>query len=131
MVFTWSRTGGYEVSSSGDARFSALYAICPSAHESIESLYQKNVKGYRSIKEGKGKPPLNPEVDLWHEYLGLWRHWADYNEELLEELAMFAGAHGGVLSDRYATSKNNQAHALATILNERPYLHRRLQSEIQ
>ena len=46
----------YEVSTAGDKRFSALNATL-SDGKTIEYHYQVNIKGYDSIKAGKGKPP--------------------------------------------------------------------------
>lgn len=39
MIFTHTRRGGYEVSTKGDKRFSALNAIMPDGR-SIEQVYQ-------------------------------------------------------------------------------------------
>lgn len=70
--FTWSRrvkdeSLGYEVSSYGDKRFSALNARL-SDGRSIEEAYQLDVKGYRNLgsdwRLGKGKPPMIPSNDL-------------------------------------------------------------------
>ena len=76
------------------------------------------VKGYSSIKEGKGKPPLDPNKDTWTEYLNLWRLWASENIPLMRELYRAAVASNYTLTDMFASSPNNQARALATILNE-------------
>lgn len=118
-MFKWSRYGGYECSSRGDARFSAFNARMPDGR-TIEQHYQCDVKGYQpggtNWRLGKGKPPLR-QVDLWGEYLALWRVWAEHNLPLMRELYALA-KQSGVLSDRFATTHVNQAHALATILNE-------------
>lgn len=118
-MFKWSRYGGYECSSRGDARFSAFNARMPDGR-TIEQHYQCDVKGYQpggtNWRLGKGKPPLR-QVDLWGEYLALWRVWAEHNLPLMRELYTLA-KQSGVLSDRFATTHVNQAHALATILNE-------------
>lgn len=87
--------------------------------KSIEFTYQTSVKGYNSIKEGKGKPPLNPNVNLYEEYLKLWKIWAKTHDKLLSELMLNISKFNYVLSDRFATTEVNQAHALADILNER------------
>ena len=120
-TFTWQRRGGYEVSSKGDKRFSALNAVLPDGL-SIEVHYQCRVKGYdpngNNWRLGKGKPPLDPNTDLWAEYLNLWRIWAQNHLTLMEELRDHALANNGVLSDCFASTHVNQAHALATILNE-------------
>ncbi len=89
----------------------------------IEEHYQCDVKGYdpggTRWKLGKGKPPKLPlsSSDLYTGYLKLWKVWAQTNAPLLQELRQHALANGGVLSDRFATSEVNQAHALADILN--------------
>ena len=122
-MITWARTGaGYEVSSKGDRRFSALYAEMPDCR-TIEMWYQLDVKGYgpggTKWKIGKGKPPIlpYPEGQLWLAYLGLWRLWAVRNPRLMNELRFQVGDNG-LLTDCFATTEINQAHALATILNE-------------
>lgn len=121
MIYTWQRRGGYEVSSKGDKRFSALNAVLPDGR-TIEQVYQCDIKGYQpggvDWRLGKGKPPLDPTTDLWTEYLKLWRVWASINLTLMEELRDAANRHQGVLSDCFASTPVNQAHALATILNE-------------
>lgn len=121
-TFKWKRYGGYEVSSKGDRRFSAFNAVLPDGR-TIEQHYQCDVKGYApggtNWRLGKGRPPLDPSKDLWAEYLALWQEWARHNPRLIEELYDLASSHGGVLSDRFATTDVNQAHALATILNNR------------
>lgn len=118
-MFTWKRYSGYEVSNCGDARFSAFNAIMPDGR-SIEQHYQCDVKGYdpggRNWRLGKGRPPLDPSTDLWQEYLNLWRQWSANNLPLMREL--YRAATSKVLSDRFATTPVNQAHALATVLNE-------------
>jgi hypothetical protein len=119
--FTWKRNGGYEVSSQGDRRFSAFAARLADGR-SIEETYQCDVKGYdpggTNWRLGKGKPPLDTSVDLWDAYLRLWHAWAAMNPALMQELAFLAGAAGGVLSDRFATTPINQARALAAVLNQ-------------
>jgi len=119
-AYSWQRYGGYECSSRGDRRFSAFYAKLPDGR-TIEEHYQCDVKGYdpggQNWRLGKGKPALDPNVDLWAEYLMLWRIWADQHTDLLTMLAALASR--GVLSDSFATTPVNQAHALATLLNER------------
>ena len=117
-TYKWRRFGrGYEVSSRGDKRFSAFFARLPDG-ETIEYKYQVRVKGYASIKEGKGKPPRDPETDSWAEYLALWRRWAKENPALLDELRQTAALCDYTLTDRFATTDTNQAHALAVVLNE-------------
>lgn len=120
MRVTWQRYGGYEVSSKGDKRFSAFYARMPDGR-TIEEHYQCDVKGYdpggTNWRLGKGKPPLDPHCPLLGAYTHLWRIWASTNRALLDELYELAGQHGYVLSDVFATTPVNQAHALSIILN--------------
>ena len=117
-MFLWSRYRGYEVSTRGDSRFSAFTARLPDGR-TIEEHYQCDVKGYdpggRNWRAGKGKPPI-VKRDLWPEYLGLWRIWAENNPALIEDLRQRAGPEG-VLRDRFASTPVNQARALAEILN--------------
>lgn len=121
--FTWQRKAklGYEVSSKGDPRFSAFNALMPDGR-SIESHYQCDIKKYQpggtDWRLGKGKPPLNPLTDTWSMYLALWRQWANNNLPLMRELYYHARDRGSVLTDCFASTQINQAHALATILNE-------------
>jgi hypothetical protein len=119
----YARTGeGYEVSSHGDKRFSALYARLRD-RRTIEEAYQLDVKGYRAIanswRVGKGKPPLlaMTQDELWEAYLNLWRQWAIENPVLMADLAV--NARGKVLSDKFASSVISQARALCLLLNER------------
>lgn len=108
---------GYEVSSKGDKRFSALYARFKDGR-SIEEAYQLDVKGYRvqgnDWRCGKGKPPL-VDIDLWPAYLALWTQWANENPLLIEDLRH--EAQGKILTDMFASSPISQARALAQILN--------------
>lgn len=130
--FRWSRTGGYEVSSRGDKRFSALYALFEDG-ESLEAKYQLDCKGYRIYgndwRLGKGKPPLNPQSTLDWSYLQLWQEWAKGKSGLIDELFALANENNMLLSDCFAWSKKkldnamysapvNQASALSVVLNE-------------
>lgn len=117
---TWERKGGYECSSKGDKRFSALFARMPDGR-TLEMHYQCDVKGYQpggtDWRLGKGKPPLDQTKDLYAEYFKLWCIWANNNEQLVLELAEHAKKNGYVLTDMFATTPINQARALADILN--------------
>lgn len=125
-IFNWRRYDGYEVSSKGDSRFSALNARFPIEYlggRTIEQIYQCCVKqfnpGGTNWKDYKGKPPLDPVVDLWKEYLSLWRLWSHLNIDLMRELyanASYGGQH--YLSDMFANTSISQARALAGCLNE-------------
>lgn len=114
---------GYEISSKGDHRFSALYARMPDGR-TIEEWYQCDIKGYdlggKNWRLGKGKPPLVPfsPDQLYELYLSLWRLWALRNVPLMQELFDHARSSGNVLKDCFASSPVNQARALAQILNE-------------
>lgn len=120
----WSRYGGYECSSKGNATYSALTAMLPDGR-TIEQHYQCDVKGYdiggTNWKLGKGKPPLDNSIDTWSKYLELWKDWAYINSDLIIELCGHAKQHREKLSDVFATSDINQAHALSIILNEKFY----------
>ncbi len=93
-LFTWARRSeiGYEVSSKGDKRFSAFNAVLFDGR-TIEQHYQCDVKGYdvggTNWRLGKGKPPLK-EVNLFDEYLSLWRLWAKDNIPLMRVLYIAA-----------------------------------------
>lgn len=116
----WSRIGGYQCSTRGDKRFSALCALMPDGR-TIEQHYQCDVKGYQpggyDWKLGKGKPPRNPVPDLYEAYLALWKVWAEHNPMLIKELRLRAAELGNYLSDCFAHTPVNQARALADILN--------------
>lgn len=114
---TWERhnLNGYECSSKGDKRFSALYATING--QTIEYLYQVKIKGYPSIKEGKGNPPLTnltPE-DTWQCYLGLWRAYFQQNPLLYIELRKTRD--GTTFTDCFATTEINQARAISELVN--------------
>ena len=81
-------------------------------------LIKTPFEGYPSISEGKGKPPLNANIDLWEAYLNLWRIWANNNLPLMRELYKAAKEKNYTLSDCFANTEINQARALAIILNE-------------
>jgi hypothetical protein len=121
MVYSWTRYGrGYECSSKGDTRFSALYAKLRDGR-TIEAHYQCDVKGYEpggtNWKLGKGKPPKDSSTDLWSAYLILWYWWAIDHESDLTNLRQLVIPYNGVLRDSFAKTHVNQAHALAIILN--------------
>jgi len=119
MMYEWARyplpsEEGYEVSSAGDRRFSALYATVRG--HTIEWWYQVKVKGYSSITAGKGLEPRYADTDTWGEYLKLWKEWALDNKELVAELRVLA--EGKVLTDKFASTNVSQARALSIILND-------------
>lgn len=124
-IFKWIRFSrdSYEVSNKGDRRFSAFNAIMPDGR-SLECHYQCDTKSYDvggvNWKLGKGKPPNNNKTkdQLWEEYLALWRIWSQLNMDLMRELYFLAKERNCVLSDCFAATEINQAHALSTVLNE-------------
>lgn len=121
-MYNWSRFGGYEVSTKGDRRFSALNAVMNDGR-TLEMHYQCDTKGYQpggtNWRLGKGKPPLNPETNTLEAYIDLWRIWAHHNLPLMRELYRALQKAGtNTLSDRFATTPVNQAHALAVVLTE-------------
>lgn len=124
-MIDWARrhTPGYEVSSAGDHRFSALRATLPDGR-TIEQWYQCDVKGYDpgglAWKRGKGRPPIinYPGDQLYEMYLSLWRLWTIRHPCLMDELKSQALRHGNMLTDCFASTPINQARALAQILNE-------------
>lgn len=121
-MYSWSRYGGYEVSTHGDKRFSAFNAIMPDGR-SIEMHYQCDVKGYdtggTNWKLGKGKPPKTSMTheEIWKKYLNLWWIWSLHHNDLIVELKEKVIPFNNTLSDKFANTPINQAHALATILN--------------
>jgi hypothetical protein len=122
---TWARyhSGGYEVSSRGDGRFSALNALMPD-NRTIEQWYQCDVKGYDpggiDWKLGKGQPSLLQYKGdgQWQMYLCLWRIWSIHNSHLVMSLFEKLVNHEDTLTDMFATSDINQARALSIIINE-------------
>lgn len=133
----WARTAenGYEVSTRGDKRFSALVATFNKgtiidgvdvSGRTIEDVYQSVIK-----KSRKGQAP-SKDSKLYNEslktkeeredfsytegYLPLWREWAKQNPELMNELRI--KSYGKTLTDQFANTRVSQARALAEILNE-------------
>lgn len=132
----WARTAenGYEVSTRGDKRFSALVATFREGTvidgvdvggRTIEDVYQSVIK-----KSRKGQAPAK-DSRLYNEalktkeeredfsytegYLPLWQEWAKQNPELINELRI--KAKGKTLTDQFANTRVSQARALADILN--------------
>lgn len=132
----WARLAqdGYEVSTQGDKRFSALVATFKKGTViegvdvggmTIERVYQQIIK-----KSGKGKAPAqdsklyNPALKTKQEqedfsytegYLPLWKVWAEQNPKLIVELGKLS--EGKVLTDKFASTRVSQARALADILS--------------
>ena len=131
----WARTAenGYEVSTRGDKRFSALVATFKKGTvidgvdvggRTIEDVYQSVIK-----KSRKGQAPAK-DSRLYNEalktkeeredfsytegYLPLWQEWARQHPELIDELRI--KAKGKTLTDQFANTRVSQARALAEIL---------------
>ena len=116
--FKWQRHGGYEVSTKGDPRFSALVARLPNGR-TIEDVYQNDIKPRLGNVVGKGQYDPNVPIEKYYEaYKELWREWVKNNPQLFNELKTQAAKSGGVLSDRFASRSVNQARALSELLNE-------------
>lgn len=121
----WARyaANGYECSTRGDKRFSAMCAMLRDGR-TIEEAYQLDVKGYRRIgytamqaKKDRGAhaPVRLTPKQLWQGYLALWKQWASENPALVRELA--EKSRNKVLTDMFASSDISQARALAVILD--------------
>ena len=136
IPITYSRysANGYEVSSAGDARFSARNAKFKEGtilfgHDvsgrTIESVYQHGVKqnDWNTNNNNKTGVPQShliingdTEDDSYRDgYLPLWQEWASQNPELINEL--IKKSKGKVLTDQFASTKVSQARALADIIN--------------
>lgn len=136
----WGRyaDNGYEVSTRGDRRFSALVAtFAPGTKigrvdvggKSIEDVYQTVIK-----RSGKGLPPaedsvlyqkdLSPKdrelVTFDKGYLPLWTIWAGQNPALIDDLRQKSA--GKTLTDMFASTGVSQARALDAILNGKGHL---------
>ena len=132
----WARysDNGYELSSAGDSRFSALsarfaYGTTIFGHDvsdrTIESIYQHGVKQNDWITDNNSKTGApksneiikgNTEDDSYRNgYLPLWQEWARQNPGLIDELKNLS--EGKTLTDKFAASRVSQARALADILN--------------
>lgn len=122
-IFRYSIHSGYEVSSKGDKRFSALFAVMPDGR-TLEAHYQCDSKAFNpggtNWRDYKGKPPAvrMTEIELYEKYLNLWKIWAKGHPDWMEELRQHAIYNGYVLRDSFARTKINQARALSQILSE-------------
>lgn len=91
----------------------------------LEMHYQCDVKAYNpggtNWRDYKGKPSLNPSIDLYGAYRDLWLQWVEHNYDLFCELRVLAVEHGGLLTDCFATTEISQARALAELLNDIPF----------
>ncbi len=119
MNKSWSNKvgAGYEVSSKGDRRFSALFARLADGR-TIEDAWAE-AKGYPDRYAAKNRPAKDPSFDYPGVYRGLWEQWANENPALMAELA--AKSQGQPLVDRFAKTGNNQAWALSELLQARDW----------
>jgi len=108
VICSWSKFSGYDISKRGDSRFTPSSAIL-SNKKSIEENYNTNII---LLKE------KDSNIDLWEEYLNLWRKWCFFRNDLTYQLLTEVRSHNGILRDRYAKSDFNHARALSIILNE-------------
>lgn len=122
-IFRSIKRGGYEVSTKGDKRYSALCARLGDGR-TIEMHYQCDIKGYQpggtDFKLGKGKPPLVniSQEDLYNQYKALWTEYFCLNPQLLDELMKLAKEYDYCLTDCFARTEINQARAISDILND-------------
>lgn len=122
-IFRSIKRGGYEVSTKGDKRYSALCARLEDGR-TIEAHYQCDIKGYQpggtNFKLGKGKPPLVniSQEDLYNQYKALWIEYFCLNPQLLDELMKLAKEYDYCLTDCFARTEINQARAISDILND-------------
>lgn len=108
----------YEVSSKGDKDYSALYAKLEDGR-SIEEHYQVDVKGYKTWRDGKGKPPKDKSKNLQEEYTKLWKRYFDINPDKYEFIKEKVN-NGVKLTDQFATEKGvNQADTIMQIVNSK------------
>lgn len=127
LVYKWARRVKrgepyYEVSTKGDKRFSSLLARLSNGF-TIEEVYQLKIKGYGKISNdwrvGKGKPPLIKitKEELYKKYKNIWKIFFKENPKKLKELQDLIK--NKTITDMFATSEINQAHAICDILNEK------------
>lgn len=133
--YTWARKGEYgislEVSSKGERNYSALNALMEDGR-TLEMHYQCDPypvgKGYdpggTNWRLGKGNHPKDPNMTrerLWDAYLNLWRkHFKLYPNKLIELKMTMDHLGYRILTDMFAMTPINQAHAISTLLNEMP-----------
>ena len=127
LVYKWARRVKrgepyYEVSTKGDKRFSPLLARLSNGF-TIEEVYQLDIKGYNKIsndwRSGQGKPPLVKitKEESYKQYTNLWKTFFKENPKKFKEIQELAKE--TTITDMFATSDINQAHAICDILNEK------------
>lgn len=117
----------FEVSTRGNElgkKFSALNArIKGRGNKTIEEIYQTEIKGYKTVREGKGRPP---KYSISREqskaaYDDLWREYLEENPDLAKQL--WDETEGGTveLTDMFSREGDvvSQADSLQRILRER------------
>lgn len=126
-TYSWAKRApnAMEVSSKGNPHYSAFNAKMEDGR-TLEMHYQCCLKGFdpggTNWKLGKGQNPKDPNMtreQLWEGYLGLWRrHFKMYPNKLSE--LKYSLDHLGftVLTDMFAMTPINQAHAISVILND-------------
>lgn len=124
-----------ECSIRGNPRYSAMTARL-SDGRTIEQHYQCDVKGFEpggyKWRKGKGKPPVNGKgrTQLLAEYIVLWARYADENPGYIEELSDGMEQAGiTVLTNCFANTEINQAHALSVLVNS--YRQKKAMPELQ
>ena len=125
----YDRFAGYQVNTKGDKRFSPFFARVRDGR-TIEEIYQCDIKGYdiggTQWRAGKGKPPIDKDIDLFTSYFELWEEWTKHNEGLMEELNEQLKLNLYRIGDKFGTTNVNQGLVLSILLNERFYGHERL-----
>jgi len=110
------KTKTYECSSIGDKRFSAFYAkLKKYDNQTIEKLYQVDIKGYATWSEAYGKKGKLYDYETQKaKYEELWIDYLNENPELLDELLEITETH--ILNDAFAKVNSvNQADTLMSI----------------
>ena len=125
--YTWARkaSDSFEVSSKGNPQYSALNALMEDGR-TLEMHYQCCLKGFEpggtNWRLGKGQNPKDPNMtreQLWEGYLALWRrHFKMYPNKLSELKYNLDHLGITVLTDMFAMTPINQAHAISVILND-------------
>ena len=114
---------GYEVSSKGDTRFSALRAKLFDGR-TVEEVYQLDVKGYRADfnnwRWAKGKPSkieytLREQQNL---YTTIWWKYMQEQKDATRDLILrMQEQETIVLTDMFANGNISQAYSISEILN--------------